>query len=383
MNRLLINLDVLRHNIEVVDGWMQKHGAGWTLVTKVLCGHADTLSALQQIGVRSMADSRLINLQSIERVNPEFEAWYLRLPHMSAIPRIVELADISLNSEIETIKALNARAIELDTIHRVVIMIELGDLREGILPGTLVEFYEAIFELSNIDILGIGANLGCLAGAVPNIDQVMQLVLYKELLELKFKRPLPMISGGSSSLLPLLLDGQIPKAINHFRIGESVFLGSNLVHGGELDGLRGDAFTLETEIVEIKEKSLIAPADTMSFTPFQSFKEEKYEPGQRGHRALVTMGQLDTEMTGLTPVYPEYKVVGASSDVSVIYLGNNPRNLKVGDSIKFRPSYGALARLMIGPYVDKIVTPTIEQYGDSLDSSQQVEVPRVVPNDIE
>ncbi len=383
MNRLIINLDVLRHNIEVIDGWMKAHDAGWTLVTKVLCGHSDTLAALQKIGVRSMADSRLSNLQSIERVNPDFEAWYLRLPHMTALPRIVKLADVSLNSEIEIIKALNEEAKKIDQVHRIVIMIELGDLREGISPGTLVEFYQQIFDLSHIDVLGIGANLGCLAGAVPNLDQVMQLVLYKELLELKFQRPLPMISGGSSSILPLLLEGRIPEQINHFRIGESVFLGSDLVRGGLLEGLRGDAFTLETEIVEIKEKSLTAPADTLTITPFENLDNTEYEPGQRGYRALVTMGQLDTEMGGLTPVNPAHKIVGASSDVSVIYLGDNPANLKIGDPVRFRPSYGALARLMLGPYIEKVVTPSIDEYSKTLDSSKHVELPPVVTEDIE
>ena len=77
-------------------------------------------------------------------------------------------------------------------------MIELGDLREGILPGSLINFYKHVFHLSNIEVKGIGANLGCMAGAVPTVDQFMQLVLYKELLELKFEHPLHWISAGSS-----------------------------------------------------------------------------------------------------------------------------------------------------------------------------------------
>ena len=191
MNRITINLHALQNNIERINTWMEGHGASWTLVTKVLCGHADTLKALQSMGVRSMGDSRLENLQAIERIIPSFESWYLRLPHASAIEQIIAAADVSLNSEIKIILALNEEAKRQDKIHRIIIMIELGDLREGILPGSLVEFYDSIFRLSNIEVLGIGANLGCMSGTVPNVDQMMQLSLYRELLELKFERELP------------------------------------------------------------------------------------------------------------------------------------------------------------------------------------------------
>ncbi len=292
MNQVTINPEILQHNIRIIDGWMTEHGASWTLVTKVLCGHADTLRVLQKIGVRSMGDSRMDNLQSIERIIPDFESWYLRLPHLSAIPRIVALSDVSLNSEIEIIEAINEEAKRQNKTHRIIIMIELGDLREGILPGSLVNFYKQIFELSNTNVIGIGANIGCLAGAVPNKDQLMQLALYRELLELKFKQKLQLISGGSSSVLPLLLEGQVPKQINHFRIGEAVFLGSDLINGGTLPGLHNDAISIEAEIMEIKEKNLIAMGDTSMITPFDTLEEEAAKSGQsrRGYRAIVAIG---------------------------------------------------------------------------------------------
>ncbi|MCK4656235.1 MAG: alanine racemase, partial [candidate division Zixibacteria bacterium] len=216
MNRVTIDLHGLKHNLRIIKDWMGEHSASWTVVTKVLCGHADTLRALQLLGVRSMGDSRLVNLKAIDKIVPDFESWYLRVSDISSVKEVANLADVSLNSEIEVIKILNEEAERLNKIHRIIIMIELGDLREGILPGSLTRFYEQVFELPNIEVIGIGANLGCLAGAVPNVDQFTQLSLYRELLELKFRRKLPMISGGSSSVLPLLLEGTLPKAINHF-----------------------------------------------------------------------------------------------------------------------------------------------------------------------
>jgi len=362
MNRVIINLEALNHNFQLVNKWIKNHGGTWTLVTKVLCGHSDTLMALQQLGVQSMGDSRLANIRVIERLIPEFEAWYLRLPHVSVLGDVVTLTDVSLNSEVSVIEGLNTEAKKQDKIHRVIIMIELGDLREGVLPGSLINFYDHVFQLSNIEVLGIGANLACLSGTVPNIDQLTQLILYRELLELKFNRKLLMISAGSSVVLPLLLEGKVPKAMNHFRIGEAVFLGTDLVNGGKLEGLRDDAVLLEAEIAEIKEKSLIPLGETTARTPFQVISEAEMSPGQRGYRALVTVGQLDTEVSGLTPMEPNYKIAGASSDLIVVNIGDEADGLAIGDSIRFKLNYGALLRLMAGKYLDKVVEPKIGEF---------------------
>ncbi len=378
MNRLVIDLDRMLHNIQTVDTWMKMHDASWTFVTKALCGHAETLRALQALGVRSMADSRIENLQVIDRMAEDFETWYLRLPNLSELETILALTDVSLNSELRIIREINRVSGELGKTHRVIIMIELGDLREGILPGNLIEFYDQIFRLEHIEVVGIGANIGCLAGVVPSVDQLMQLVLYKELLELKFKRELPMISAGSSSVLPMLLEGRVPKSINHFRIGEAVLLGTDLINGGLLKGLRDDVFTLEAEIVEIKEKSLIPLGETTSMTPFEVLDESDYTPGQRGYRAIITVGQLDTNIAGLTPVDTRFQIAGASSDVAVVNLGDNDRQLRIGDSIRFRPDYGALVRLMMDRYIEKVVTPEIRSFSQGLAPSDEVEVPPAI-----
>jgi len=361
MNKLTIDADALRHNIQTINRWVTEHGASWTLVTKALCGHHETLAALKTIGVRSMADSRLANLRAVEDLGGNIESWYLRLPHLPQIDNIVALSDISLNSETEVIEALNDAARRQDRVHRIIVMIELGDLREGVLPGKLTAFYERVFDLSNIQVIGIGSNLGCLSGAIPSIDQLSQLALYHELLELKFERPLPLISAGTSAVLPMLRDGKLPRSINHFRIGESVYLGTDLIHGDTIAGLRDDAITLEIEVVELKEKSLIPLGETGDLAPFEDLSASDVEPGQRGYRAVVTVGQLDTEVGGLRPLDPRYEIVGASSDLSVVNVADNPAGLQLGDTIKFRPSYGALVRLMLGRYIEKMVTPAPEE----------------------
>ncbi len=357
MNRVTIDLGALGHNLRAVNDRVAGHGATLTVVTKALCGHEESIQGLRRLGVASMSDSRLDNLEVIRRVAPDAETWYLRPPHSSALDDVVRLSDVSLNSELQIVKDLNTEARSQDKIHRVVVMIELGDLREGILPGKLLHTYNEIFELSNVEVIGIGANLGCLGGVVPSADQFMQLALYRELLELKFERKLPLISAGSSSSLPLLLEGRLPKQVNHFRVGESIFLGTDLIYGGTLVGLRNDVVRLDAEVVEIKEKGMVPLGETTDATPFQPVEsEEEPEPGQRGYRAIVTVGQVDSDIGGLTPVDPSFQIVGASSDLTVVNVGEDKSGLNVGDTISFRVGYSSLVRLMSNPYTEKAVT---------------------------
>jgi len=381
VNRLVINLQALHHNIQTIDGWVKDHGASWTLVTKALSGHVDTIRALQALGVRSMADSRVDNLKAIGKISPDFESWYLRPPTLTYVREIIEVSDVSLNSELQVIDDIDRVAGEMGKTHHIIIMIELGDLREGILPGSLIGFYNHVFKLGHVEVLGIGANLGCLAGIVPTVDQMMQLVLYRELLQLKFNHSLSMISAGSSAVLPMLLEGRVPKSINHFRIGEAVFLGTDLIHGGILPGLRDDAFTLEAEIVEIKEKSLAMQANGTGISTFEPICKEEFARGQRGYRALLAAGQLDTDVRALTPISPNVQLAGASSDVMVVNLGDNPDGMKIGDSVRFRPAYSALIRLMVGKFIEKIVTPRIGEFTQFVSKQDGLELPPVVPND--
>jgi predicted amino acid racemase len=106
--------------------------------------------------------------------------------------------------------------------------------------------------------------------------------------------------------------------------------------------------------------------ETAAIAPFQSEPEEDTTPGQRGYRALIGIGQLDTDIYGLTPVNPHYQIAGASSDITVINLGEDADGLKVGDTILFRPNYSALLRLMSGRYLEKAVTPSLEDFSRRL-----------------
>jgi ornithine racemase len=382
MNKVIINLEALQHNLAQIDRIIKLQGASWSVVTKALCGHHETIEALHFMGVQSIADSRLDNLRAVNRAAPGMEKWYLRLPHLSAVKDIVELADLSLNTEIQVIRALGKEAVRRNKIHHIVIMIELGDLREGITPGTITGFYRNVFEIPGIAVLGIGAQIGCLAGAAPNEDQAAQLSLYRELLELKFERRLAFISGGSSIFLPKLFDGGNYPGINHYRIGESLFLGTDLVSGHKIPALRDDVIAREVEIAEIKEKNLTSNVETVGSAPFESSGngDNGPKPGERGTRALVTVGNLDTSVEGLTPVVDEYSVAGGSSDITVVNLGSNPNKLSVGDTVTFRTNYAAFLGLMNDPYIDKEIVPDLNTFRTQFPAQWDITVPKIIPS---
>lgn len=357
MNRVLVNADALVQNYRTVHDWVGMHNASLTVVTKALCGFLPAVRALVANGVTSVADSRISNLVALETLCEGMEKWFLRAPASAEQADVVHHANVSLNTELGTVKELNRVAKQQDVLHKVILMIELGDLREGILPGSLVTTYREVFNLENIEVLGIGSNLGCLSGTVPTSDQTMQLVLYRELLELKFERRIPLISAGASATLPFLLQGRVPKQLNHFRVGESILLGTDLVNGGALPGLREDGFTLEAEVIEVKEKNLVPFGETSDeIHPFQTTLDTgNHSPGERGYRAVVTVGELDTDVSSLSPVNTEFQIAGASSDVTVLNLGSLTPSVSVGDKIRFRTGYAGLVRLMNNPYTEKVL----------------------------
>jgi len=366
MTRLEINLDALRHNYLTVQQWMERQDSSWCVVTKMLCGNQAALKALVDIGARTFADSRLSNIELLRELSSECETWYLRPPALSQIHRVVASCTGSLNSELPTIEALNREAARQEKRHRIIIMIELGELREGVLPRNLIRFYETVLAMKHIEVIGIGTNIGCLHGAVPTVDQFMQLVLYRELLELKFKVELPCISAGTSVAIPMMLKGQLPREINHFRIGETLFLGNDLVTKEPIKALRDDVFELKAEIVELKEKSLTPVGEMSDINPFPSVPLETIKPGSRGWRALVGIGHLDCEVRGLRPFETDHVVAGASSDLTVVTIPGDPKDIRVGGHMRFRPDYAAALNLMNSRYVDKELTRDEFSDGESI-----------------
>ena len=343
----------LKHNYEHLNKLFKQHDIQWAIVTKLLCGNKDYLNEVIGLGVTEFCDSRISNLKTIKELNPDAETVYIKPPAKRSIKSVVKYADASFNTEFETIKLISKEAGKQGKMHKVIIMIEMGDLREGVIGEDLVAFYGSIFELPNIQVTGIGTNLNCLHGVMPSQDKLVQLSLYKQLIEAKFNRKIPWVTGGTSVVIPLLMKRQLPKGINHFRVGEMLYFGNDLFTGGPVEELKQDVIKLYAEIIELSEKPKV-PTGVLDANPsgdVYEINEEDY--GKTSYRAIIDLGLLDISTDFLKPDDPQIDISGASSDMIVMDIGENQQGYKVGDLVSFNIEYmGALA-LLNSDYIGK------------------------------
>lgn len=350
-----ITLDVkkLKANFDYLDALFKEQHISWSVVTKMLSGNKEYLSELLKFDIKQVCDSRVSNMRAIKAINPNMETIYIKPPAKRSIPSIVKYADVSMNTEIETIKLLSDEAKKQNKTHKIIIMIELGELREGVMGEDLMNFYEQVFRLENIEVVGLGTNLSCLYGVLPNHDKLIQLSLYKQLIEVRFNRKIPYVSGGSSVTIPLMLQNQLPKGINHFRVGETLFLGTNVYNDTKFEHMHADIFMLYAEIIELMEKPVVPNGEMGTNVEGENFEFDQSQIGETSNRAIIDMGLLDAEVSHLELVDKSLKVLGASSDMIVIDLADNEKNYKVGDLIEFRLDYMGALRIMNSKYIDK------------------------------
>ncbi len=347
--------DNLKHNFQFLNTLFEENDLHWGVVSKLLCGNVTYLKELIDLGVKEIHDSRVSNLRTIKEINPDIQTVYIKPPAKRSISNIIKYADVSMNTEFYTIKLLSVEAVKQQKKHKVIIMIETGDLREGIMGDHLVAFYEKVFELPNIEIIGIGTNLNCLHGVMPSQDKLIQLCLYKQIVELKFNKKIPWISGGTSVTLALAINKQIPKGVNHFRIGETLFFGLNLFEDAVIEGMKPDVFELFTEIIEISKKPKL-PNGTLAANPQgETLQIDDSLYGQESYRAILDIGLLDIDPKYLLPHAMDFEIVGASSDMLVIDLGQNEHNLTVGDLVRFKLKYMGALQILNSQYIEKRV----------------------------
>lgn len=363
MAELIIHTEKIKNNIKTLSNYFEEKGIQWSLITKVFSGDKDFLKNILTADViakiNSVGDSRLTSLKNLREINPEMHTIYIKPPAAIYADEVVKYADISLNTSYSTIEALDKAAKKAGTIHKVIIMIELGELREGVKRADLMSFYEKVFSLKNIDVIGIGSNLGCMYGIEPNYDKLLQLYLYKELISAKFNRELPLISGGSSITLPLVDRDALPTGINHFRVGEAAFFGISPLDNQPFKGLNTDTFEFNANIIELEEKKLV-PEGTISdanvghtATPHQETNNTA-----TSYKAILDFGMLDVDKDDIEPINKGVSFVGITSDMIVVDIGENKtpegkEKYKVGDKIKFIPNYMAVARLLNSKFIDK------------------------------
>lgn len=348
--RLTINLDKIEHNARTIVGLCQQHQIEVVGVTKGVCGHPEVAKAMLRGGVSAIGESRMENIHRLKAAGVHPLYMLLRLPPLSEVQDVVTSVDISLNSEISVLTGLSEAALRRGRTHDVILMVDLGDLREGILPGDLIPFVRATLKLQGIRIVGIGANLICFGGVIPTEKNMHQLVDLAHAIEKTFTLPLRWISGANSSGLALIAAGRMPKSVNQARIGEGILLGRETVHRRPWPDTHQDAFLLHAEVLELKEKPS-APRGDRSENAFGALPI--FENRGEITRAILNVGREDVAIEGLTPLDSQLRIIGASSDYLVLDVTDAKTPLVVGSEVPFTVNYSALLAAMTSPYVAK------------------------------
>ncbi len=356
--RLVINLQKVKENIDIVTKLCEEHGIYLTGVVKGFNGLNEIVRLYDSCNIAHIGDSRLSRLCEYKKIGLKTPLMLIRLPMQSEIPDLVRFCDISLNSCYETIEKINDVCYVLGTKHSVILMADLGDLREGIFDiDEVVETAVRIEKkLPYVELAGLGTNLGCYGAIKPTEKNIGQLVLIAELIENKIGRKLNIISAGATSSLPLMLSGKMPMRANNLRIGEGILLNYDMpiLWDFHIKGLHQDAFLLEAQVLEIFTKPSY-PIGEIFIDAFGNTPE--YEDIGMRKRALIGVGKLDIGTpSSLIPTIEGITIIGGSSDHTILDITDTKEKIEVGSVLSFRLKYQSLMFLSSSQTVGKVYT---------------------------
>jgi len=350
--RLCIYKSKIKSNAENLLKLTKENNVEIAAVTKVLSGNPEIAKVLKEAGIKMIADSRISNIKKMISKGIEGPFMLLRIPMMSRIQEIVKYVDYTLISEIETAKKLGAAAVKLNTSKKIIIMIDVGDLREGIWFENAVEQVGEFLKIKGLELSGIGTNLGCFGGVLPSVENMNLLKEIKEKIEDKYSIKLEIISGGNTAAIPLIRSGQLPKEINHFRLGESIICGTDVTNDLKIEGNTDLTVILEAEIIELKEKPSV-PIGEIGFDAFG--RKPHFEDKGIRKKCILGVGEQDIISSGLYSLDEKVEILHASSDHTIIDVTESDINYKVGDILKFKLSYGCLLKASTSEYVEKVI----------------------------
>ena len=340
--QLEFDLALLRSNADAVISRCRGMGIRVCGVIKGVDGMPEAARVLHAAGAAELGTSRLEQVAKCRAAGVPGPWLLIRIPGLTELPDVVALCETSLQSEWPTLLALEEECLRQNKTHRVIVMTDLGDLREGFWDKKeLVDVCERVErDLPHVQLAGIGVNLTCYGSTKPTPEKMNELVGLARQVEQRIGRKLEIVSGGATSSFTLVHWGTMPAGVNHLRIGEAILLGKDLqVDWGirDMDYLRMDALTLRAEVVEVKDK----PTYPMGEFAIDAFgRKPVYEDRGIRRRAILALGRADVgELESLIPREPGLTVIGGSSDHCIVDVEDCPRRLQVGDIVEFSLCY--------------------------------------------
>jgi len=352
--RIVADCDKIRANAKAIVEMCAGHGISVAAVTKSVCGEPEIVRAILAGGVEMIAESRVDNVRRIREAGIECPILMLRLPALSEVDDVIALSQYSLNSEPLVLRALSEAAVRQDRTHGVVVIIESGDRREGVMPEDAADVCRLVLDLPGLELAGVAASLNCLCGVMPTVENQRAFADLVESLERQLGLRFGIVSGGHTNNLQFAMRNEIPERVTQLRVGEGIIFGTDLVSGIQLPSPHRDTFKVYAEVIELKDKPS-APDGPIGPDAFMRTHEWP-DLGVR-RRAILAMGEIDLDVSFLKPAHPGVTMVGASSDHTVVDVTDADPPLALGDEVEFDAEYTAIAVGWSSTCTTKIVKP--------------------------
>lgn len=320
--KVIINTRRIAENVRLAVDKCAAVGIDIMGITKVSSGLWEPNEAYIRGGVSYLGFSRLEQLQDARDQSISVPLVLIRIPMQTEVAEMVRICDMSLQSELSVLRLTSEEALRQGKLHKVVLMADLGDLREGFWDkNELVEVAaETEHDMPGLKLHGIGTNLGCYGAIAPTLDKMEELVGLAERISQRIGRKLDMVSvGGSPALMRVWLH-DMPEGITNIRVGGIPFMPRrNAEAFGEFFG-----FGMERKTVRIQ-------AETVSV---------------RDKIVSLAIGEADYgSWHELLPLDESIRVIGATDDLTFVDIGESSRTHKVGDIIEFDGTYTTLVYL--------------------------------------
>ena len=324
MARIVADLQLLRGNVRALIAHCQELGVHLLPVLKGVEAWPVLAAMCLEEGLGHLAvssASQAARLAGAGLPRPVM----LGLPPLSQVRDVASLCCRSVVSTEEAALALAEQARTLRLPHGVLLMMDLGDGREGCRPDQVPALARAVRHMTHpwFSLDGVAANFGCLVEAPPSPQSLDVLTMVACEVGRRAGEA-GEVSLGGSVLLPWLADHALPACVTELRIGYALFLGHFMGQDCAVAGLRQDAFLLAAEVLEA------------------GVKQTEAEGLRR--RIVLDVGVLEIAPNRLIPLDAGMRLVGASSDYLVYDVEECPRHFVTGEEVLFRPGYESLAR---------------------------------------
>lgn len=347
---LEIDLGKIRSNAEKVVSVCKSQGIEVMGVTKSYCAIPDVIKVINESGITSFTDSRMLNIKRIRQAGFDFPMMLLRIPMMSEVEDLVAYAQMSLNSEIATVKKISDEAVKQGKVHGVLAMVDVGDLREGMWPDQVEDFAKACMELPGIELKGVATNYACYGGVLPSVKNASVLCEAGETVRKITGREDVIVSVGGTVAFKMVEEGVMPAGVNHIRIGEAITMGTDASNERDIEIVNQNTMQLAVEIVEVKIKPSV-PIGEQGCDAF--FSKPCFEDKGMRKRAVCALGKQDAQIERLACTDAAVEVLGGSSDHLVLDLTEATTDYQVGDVLKFTVDWANMLRLTTSQYVER------------------------------